>query len=109
MSKKPETLPVIFRAETGSRHFHADIVAVFPTLAGSRDPLTCTVYAGHHDTGHRDWYGFTRAATDAEAAPLLARLRAIYETGPDAVTLKPVRRWTRHHDAVRRASLESCS
>lgn len=108
MSKKPESLPVIFRAETGSRHFHADIVAVFPTLAGTRDPSTCTVYADTgHSTGHRDWYGFTRPATESEAAPLLARVSAIYETGPDAITLKPCKRWTRHHDAARRASLES--
>lgn len=107
MSRAPETLPVIFRHETGSRHFHADVVAVFPTLPGTSDSATVTVYAhtGQHSTGSRGWYAMTRAATPAEYAPLLRKLQGIYEQGDDAVTLKVGKRWTRHHDDARRAEL----
>lgn len=109
LAKLP-ALPVIFRAETGSRHFHADIVAVFPTLPGTRDPSTVTVYAhnGQHSTGTRGWYNFTRPATPEEYADLLRELRGIYERDDDAdaVRLVIVKRWTKHHDVARRAELE---
>lgn len=96
-------LPVIFRADSYG------VTAVFPTLPGTYDPWTATCYAhvGQHGSCSRDWYWTTRAATPAEYADLLAELRSIYERGPDAVPLKIARRWTRHHDAARRASLKT--
>lgn len=106
MSRAPETLPVIFRADR-SGDFKGGVTAVFPTLPGTYDSATVTVYAhiGQHSTGSRGWYAMTRAATPAEYAPLLRELQGIYEQGDDAVTLKVVKRWTRHHDDARRAEL----
>lgn len=101
-------LPVIFRAER-SGDFKGTVTAVFPTLAGSYDPATASCYAhiGQHGSCGPEWYRGTRAATEAEAADLLAELRRIYERDDDrdAVRLDVVKRWTRHHDAARRAEL----
>lgn len=112
MTVRP-SLPVIFRAEwndspkTGNVH----VTAVLPTLPGTRDPWTATCYAhvGQHGSCSRQWYWTTRPATEAESADLLAELRGIYSRpdDPEAVDLIPVKRWTRHHDAARRAELES--
>lgn len=111
LAKRP-ALPVIFRAEwndspkTGNVH----ITAVFPTLSGTRDRYTATCYAHHgqHATCSRAWYETTRPATPEQYADLLAELRRIYERDDDAdaVRLVITQRWTRHHDAARRAELE---
>lgn len=97
-----ESLPVIFRAERSGK-FKGHVTAVFPTLSGTPDPYSFTVYAhvGQHGTGSKEWYWITRAAKPAEYADLLAELRRIYETGDDAVSLMVAHRFTRHHDAAR--------
>ncbi|WP_436357942.1 hypothetical protein [Brevundimonas sp. CEF1] len=108
MSRAPETLPVIFRAEWNSRESGTvHVTAVFPTLPGTSDPHTATCYAhfGQHSACSHGWYAMTRAATPAEYAPLLRELQGIYEQGDDAVSLKVVKRWTRNHDDARRAEL----
>lgn len=101
-------LPVIFRAER-SGAFKGDVTAVFPTLPGTSDPYSVTVYAhvGQHSTGLRGWYQTTRNATAEERADLLAELRSIYERAddPDAVRLVVACRWTRQHDEERRGHL----
>jgi hypothetical protein len=103
---KLEALPVIFRAER-SGDFKGDVTAVFPTLPGTYDPATFTVYAhvGQHGTGGRPWYWTTRRAKPDEFADLLRELRGIYETGPDAVRLEVRQRMTQAHDDARRAEL----
>jgi hypothetical protein len=102
-------LPVIFRAER-SGEFKGQVTAVFPTMPGthSRYDVTCYSHVGQHGTAARGWYNETRAATPAEAADLLDELRSIYEddSDRDAVRLVVVQRWTRHHDAARRAELD---
>lgn len=103
-----EALPVIFRADRAG-DFKGDVTAVFPTLPGTSAPYTATCYAhvGQHGSCSPDWYRQTRAAKPDEFAPLLAELRSIYERAddPEAVRLVIVKRWTRHHDATRRAAL----
>lgn len=93
-------LPIIFRVDS-------EVTAVFPTLPGTNDPNTFTVYAhvGQHGSGCKDWYHGTRAAKEPEYRDLLAELRSIYETGPDAVTIQICQRFTRAHDKARKAEL----
>lgn len=102
-------LPVIFRADKAG-DFKGDITAVFPTLPGTSEPYSATCYAhvGQHGTCRRAWYNTTRAAMPDEFADLLRELRGIYErdADPDAVRLVIAKRWTRHHDAERRAELQ---
>lgn len=108
--KQDDRLPVLFRADRLDGELW--ITAVFPTMAGTHDPNTFTIYqhVGQHGSGTRAWYNRTRAATPAEYAPLLKELRGIYEVshgdGDPAITLDVVRRMTRKHDAARRAQLE---
>ena len=105
---KPESLPVIFRAERAG-HFKGHVTAVFPTLPGTYDPYTATCYAhiGQHGSCSWLWYATTRAAKPEEYADLLAELRRIYEApgDPEAVTLIVRQRWTQAHDAARKAEL----
>ena len=111
---KPEKLPVIFRAERAG-DFAGEVTAIFPTLPGTNDPATFTIYAhiGQHGTGARDWYAGTRPATESEAAPLLAELRSIYETRPASnpeiygppVKLQVCKRISAAMDAQRRESV----
>jgi hypothetical protein len=78
-----ETLPVIFRA--GKEHGQIWITAVFPTLQGTDDRNTFTIYQhiGQHGAGRYEWYRRTRPARPSEYADLLKELRGIYETpGP---------------------------
>lgn len=107
MSKQRETLPVIFRNE-GTRG-RPEIVAVFPTLPGTDDPNTFTVYAhvGQHASARFDWYQKTHAATPEQFGELLGELSRIYQEGEDAVTLQPVQRFTKYHNKARRAALAS--
>lgn len=105
---EPEHLPVIFRAER-SGDFKGDVTAVFPTLPGTNDPYSFTVYAhiGQHSSGGRLWYNGTRAAKPDEYADLLAELRRIYESDPSEPLILDVRqRFTQEHDRARRAELE---
>jgi hypothetical protein len=104
---KLESLPVIFRAERAGL-FKGAVTAVFPTLPGTCEPNSVTIYAhvGQHGTGSFGWYARTRAAKPAEYASLLAELRGIYED-PDRepVTLQVRHKWTQAHDQARRAEL----
>ena len=99
-------LPVIFRAEK-SGDFKGNVTAIFPTLPGTCDSYTFTIYAhiGQHGNGSKTWYWNTRAATESEYSNLLRELRGIYETGPGAVRLVVKRRFTRFHDEARREAL----
>lgn len=94
--------PVLFRAERAGI-YKGQITAVFPTLPGTNNPATFTVYAhiGQHGTGTRGWYADTRPATPEEYAPLLAELeRAGY--------LPDVRaRWTPAFDTARAHALRA--
>ena len=83
-----KTLPVIFRADQ-SGMFENEVTAVFPTLPGTNDIQTFSIYshAGQRGVGSLGWYRLTRPAKPKEYAQLLAELRGIYETGPDAVKL----------------------
>jgi hypothetical protein len=106
-----KTLDVIFRFdEKGLGFKYADpVTAVFPSQRGTHNTDTAMSYAhiGQHGVCSRDWYtGCTRAATPEEYAPLLAELRRIYETGPDAVKLRVVKRWTARHDRERMEALQ---
>jgi hypothetical protein len=91
-------LTVMFRTDR-SGPFKGDVTAVFPTLPSDYAGRYFTVYAhlGQHGSGSAEWLRSTRPATDAEAADLLAELRGIYETGPDAVRLVQVKRRTAKH------------
>lgn len=83
MVRKPlESIPVIFRAAVEDGRLW--VTAVFPTLLGTDDPATFTIYqpVGQHGSGTRGWYHRTRPATAAEYRSLLAELRQIYERGP---------------------------
>ena len=84
-----DSVRVIFRADK-----FGEVVAVFPDAEGRSDPnrrgasrLNCYAHVGQHGDASAGWYRTTRPATEVEYAPLLAELRGIYETGPDAVRL----------------------
>ena len=78
-----DTRRVIFRFDKSAQ----EVVAVFPYLAPSGNYMTCYSHVGQHSGCSLDWYRRTRPATPEQYAPLLAELRGIYETGPDAVRL----------------------
>jgi hypothetical protein len=94
-----EPVPVIFRTERSG-----EVTACFPTLPGDRDSWTFQIYAhiGQHGTGSLAWYRKTRAATEAESAPLRAEL----ESAPYHYNLEPRARWSRDFDDMRRAALQ---
>jgi hypothetical protein len=104
---KPETLPVIFRTFRRGE-FAGEVTAFFPTLPWSSHgrELTCYQHVGQHGGASWSFYQSSdlRPSTDAEAAPLLAELVAIYgrSDGPDdpAYTLQPYRKMTRQHMAA---------
>lgn len=95
----PEILPVLFRFDAG------DVTAVFPTLAADQTGalMTCYAHIGQHSACSFGWYRGTRPAKPDEYADLLQELRSIYETGPDAVTLRRAKRITHAMDKARRA------
>lgn len=102
-----DSLPILFRAERSGDHKGA-VTAVFPSLPGTdAHDATCYAHVGQHGTCSRGWYGQTRRATADESADLLREIRSIYERegDPDAVTLTIRQRWTRAHDAARRAEM----
>ena len=104
MSKEP--LPYILR-----RDLDGDYICCFPTLPANPNGEHFTVYSqiGQHSAASKAWYkGCTVAATEdeAEAAEsLMAEVRGIYEglhtDSPDAVTLKPYRKFTAAFDRER--------
>jgi hypothetical protein len=106
---KTPILPVMFRAQVDPIDKGTEVTAIFPSLPGTRDPLTMLSYAhiGQHDAAHRDWVRYnTRPATRTEYLPLLKELTAIYGREPGAVTLRVVKNRTRVHDRMRLAALK---
>ena len=101
-----ENLPVLFRFDR-DRFGDGEVTAVFPTLPGTDDVNTMTCYAhiGQHGACVSTWLWDTRPATPAEYAPLLAELRGIYETGPDACRLVIRQRISPNMRAARRDAL----
>jgi len=91
-----EPVPVIFRAVKTGQH-KGTVDAFFPTLAGTRDPWTCTVYTrvGQHCTGFRDHYRDTRPATVEESALLARELESL------GYVLEVRKRWTPEFDTIR--------
>lgn len=98
---KDET-PVLFRKRRG-KQYEGEITAVFPTVPGTYEFHTCTCYAhvGQHGSCDFGWYAKTRPATPEEYASLKREL----ESAPFGYRLKIVKRWTKYHDAARRAEL----
>lgn len=93
-----EPVPVLFRAEK-SGDFKGEVTAVFPTICGTGpDDVQTFAHVGQHGTGSRAWYQTTRAATEAEAAPLRREL----ESAPYHYKLTPAKRWTPRFDEIRR-------
>lgn len=100
-----QTLDVIFRAER-SGPFKGEVTALFPSVAYARPSfdVACYAHIGQHGGADLAWVRErTRPAKPEEFAPLLAELRGIYETGPDAVQLRVVQRMTPAHARARRA------
>ena len=83
-------LPVIFRHATyESAH---EVLALFPTIPANYGCIVCYSHIGQHaecDYAFATGNGAAtlRKATPSEYAPLLAELKAIYETNPDAYRL----------------------
>lgn len=95
-------VPVIFRAVKSGDHA-GTVEAFFPTLPGTNDPHTCTVFAhvGQHCSASKDYYRDTRPATPEEAAPLQKEL----EGAPYRYALDVRKRWTPEFDHARRLEL----
>lgn len=100
----PEQLPVIFRADREDGQLW--VTAVFPSLSGTNDPATFTIYqhVGQHGSADRGWYNRTRAATEEEYRDLLEELRAIY--APEYILVR-AQRMTARHDAMRSHEIEA--
>lgn len=97
MSQK---LAVLFRADRHNGELW--ITAVFPSLIGTYDPATFTIYqhVGQHGSASFSWYRRTRPATPEEYAPLLAELQRIYAPEYDLQVRHKITRW---HDQMRQA------
>jgi hypothetical protein len=93
MSRKLETVPVIFRADR-SGDFKGSITAVFPTGEANPGNLVCYAHVGQHGECSLDWYRSTRPAKPHEYEPLLRELQGIYGREPDAVQLVVYKRMT---------------
>ena len=93
-------LPVIFRHATyESAH---EVLALLPTIPANYGCIVCYSHIGQHSecdyafaTGHGA--ATIRNATPSEYTPLLAELRGIYESNPDAYRLV-VKAQLRHDD-----------
>jgi len=81
--KEPETR-VIFRMDRG------EVVAVFPDQVERNGDVGCYAHMGQHSSCSRDWYATTKAATEAEYAPLKREL----ESAPYRYNLRVMRRWS---------------
>lgn len=96
-------LPVIFRIEDRD-----EVVAVFPTLTERDGSFTVYGRIGQHSTGTMQWYRTTKPASPEAYRSLLAELRRIYESGPDAVRLHVIERMPPRsltHESKRQPSL----
>jgi len=101
--RRSHDLPVLFRLGREPD----DVFAVFPTLPGTNDPNSLTVYqhVGQHSSGDRhDVMSSSRPASPMEYSDLLRELRGIYETGPNAVHLVIMDRISREMDEERHAA-----
>lgn len=108
MSKAPE-LPVIFK-----RHYDRDLrrwflTAFFPTLAWTRDDMTCYAHVGQHGGADHGFFLAGKPCKPEEYADLLAELRGIYEEEPDAYRLKVYRKRTPQMEDARRADYRRAS
>lgn len=67
------TTPVFYRMEDG------EPLAIFPTIPGTNDPDTCTVYrhTGQHGHASTDYPRTLPRATPEQAAPLASELERI--------------------------------
>lgn len=79
-----ETIRVAFVSDdTG------EVTAIFPDEVFSPNaPMTAYAHVGQHGGASRAYVDACRDATETERADLLAEVRQIYETGPDAVRLE---------------------
>jgi ribosome modulation factor len=81
-AKEDASTIVVFRwlpSDDGGKT-KGECVAVFPSVAGTRDPNTCTIYAhnGQHSTANLDGLmAMSRPATPSESDPLEEELRRI--------------------------------
>jgi len=68
--------PVIFRKFRSGRK---EIIAIFPTIPVTNDPLTCLSYmhVGQHGSASGTLTSVTTLAKPAEYAPLLKELRSV--------------------------------
>lgn len=89
-----ESVKVLFRAE---RTKGGEVTAVFPTLPGTNDPSSFTIYArvGQHGSGFPRWLQTTRPAKPSEYRDLARELRRI------GYRLRIGARMTRHDYAAR--------
>jgi hypothetical protein len=97
--KTEETTDVVFKkfpVRDGG-----DIIALFPGVAGTNDPYTCSSYMhiGQHGSATVDLARLSRA-TEAEYASLARELRSL------GYVLKIVRKFTRKHLAQRKAQIK---
>ncbi len=93
----PDTAPtpVIFRVLEG------EVIALFPTVPGTRDPYTCESYmhVGQHGSAGAALSYTARLATPEEYAPLKRELEQL------GYVLAVHGRMTHHHFAARKAAL----
>lgn len=91
MNTLKESLPVMFR-----KCQDGEVLAVFPTEPYSRSrpyAVSCYAHVGQHSGADWDYVMTkTKPAKPEEYAPLLRELKGIYESEPDAVTLKVIQR-----------------
>ncbi len=98
--KKAAKLPVIFRVHgkrTKAPASRGDLVAIFPSEAGTNSPNTMSCYCpiGQHSTCDSGYSGErTRPATKEEAKRLMSELRAV---GYKSSELKVIKRPSSHH------------
>jgi hypothetical protein len=79
-----------------------ECVALFPAIAGTRDPWTCSCYAhvGQHSSATVDYVRASRLAKPAEYRDLAAELRRI------GYRLKIVKRFTRKDYEARKEQIK---
>ena len=81
------------KTDTILRMFRGEVVAMFPGIAGTADPDTCTCYGrvGQHSSATVRIMRYSRKATRAECASLLRELRGI------GYSIRVVFRFTKSH------------
>lgn len=83
-----EETPVLFRATSDG-----EVTAVFPTIPGSHNCMSCYSHIGQHGSCSRQWLQATRPARVAEYKPLMTELQG----APYGYRLKVYKRVTRRH------------